>query len=79
MGSSKKRDCKVMQREQHYSVALWVILNGSGKIMQRDTRRLLQVTDMFILLCVDGVMGTCMCPNLSNYMCYILAGFFFLI
>lgn len=31
MGSSKKRDCKVMPREQHCEVALWVILNGSGK------------------------------------------------
>ena len=31
MGSSKKRDCKVMLREQHCEVALWVILNGSGK------------------------------------------------
>lgn len=76
MGSSKERDCKVTQREQHCSVALWVILNGSGKNNARGHQETLQVMDMFILLCVDGVMGTCMCPNLSNYMCYILAGFY---
>lgn len=76
MGSSKERGCKVTQRGQHYSVALWVILNGSGKSNARGHQETLQVTDMFILLCVDGVMGTCMSPNLSNYTCYILAGFF---